>query len=71
MEKELLSFKEACNYLKMPADSLYKLTANKKVPHYKPGKRILFDKDRLDAWLEDHYVRSEKEIISAAKSFTL
>lgn len=71
MEKELLSFKEACDYLKMSADSLYKLTANKKVPHYKPGKRILFDKDRLDAWLEDHYVRSEKEIISAAKSFTL
>ena len=71
MNKELLSFKEACDYLKMPTDSLYKLTANKKVPHYKPGKRILFDKSQLDRWLEDHYVRSEKEIISAAKSFTV
>ncbi|MEY4703389.1 MAG: hypothetical protein RIR96_1286 [Bacteroidota bacterium] len=70
MEKELLSFKEACNYLKMPTDSLYKLTANKKIPHYKPGKRILFDKSQLDGWLEDHYVRSEKEIIASASSFT-
>jgi len=71
MNKELLSFKDACNYLKMPTDSLYKLTANKKIPHYKPGKRILFDKSQLDRWLEDHYVRSEKEIIATAKSFTL
>ena len=71
MEKLLLSFKEACDYLKMPTDSLYKLTANKKIPHYKPGKRILFDKTHLDSWLEDHYVRSEKEIIATAKSFTL
>jgi len=70
MEKELLSFKEACNYLKMPTDSLYKLTANKKIPHYKPCKRILFDKSQLDRWLEDHYVRSEKEIIASASSFT-
>jgi len=70
MEKELLSFKEACNYLKMPTDSLHKLTANKKIPHYKPGKRILFDKSQLDRWLEDHYVRSEKEIIASASSFT-
>jgi excisionase family DNA binding protein len=70
MEKELLSFKEACNYLKMATDSLYKLTAQKKIPHYKPGKRILFDKSQLDGWLEDHYVRSEKEIIASASSFT-
>jgi excisionase family DNA binding protein len=54
----------------MPTDSLYKLTANKKIPHYKPGKRILFDKSQLDGWLEDHYVRSEKEIIASASSFT-
>jgi excisionase family DNA binding protein len=54
----------------MPTDSLYKLTANKKIPHYKPGKRILFDKSQLDRWLEDHYVRSEKEIIASASSFT-
>jgi len=35
---------------------LYKLTAQKLIPHIKPGKRILFEKSKLDDWLKLHYV---------------
>jgi excisionase family DNA binding protein len=49
--KELISIAEAASYLKMPLQSVYKLTSKRLVPFYKPGKRILFDVSELDAWL--------------------
>ncbi len=58
--KELISIAEAASYLKMPLQSVYKLTSKRLVPFYKPGKRILFDVSELDAWL----LQSHKEVTS-------
>lgn len=43
--KDVLTFDEACKYLGVSDSLLYKLTAAKAVPHYKPrGKNDLFQK---------------------------
>lgn len=50
--KDVLTFDEACQYLGVSDSLLYKLTAAKAVPHYKPrGKMIYFKKLELNEWL--------------------
>ena len=50
--KKVFTFSEACMYIGVSESMLYKLTANKEIPHYKPrGKMIYFAKEDLDEWL--------------------
>ena len=50
--KKVFTFSEACMYIGVSESMLYKLTANKEIPHYKPrGKMIYFAKEELDEWL--------------------
>ena len=50
--KKVFTFQEACMYIGVSESMLYKLTASKEIPHYKPrGKMIYFAKEELDEWL--------------------
>lgn len=50
--KRVFTFQEACMYIGVSESLLYKLTANKEIPHYKPrGKMLYFAKEELDEWL--------------------
>ena len=49
-----LNVDEAANYTGLSKDSLYKLTSAKAIPHSKPGKRLLFKREDLDAWLDGY-----------------
>ncbi len=51
-DKETLTFKEACLYMNMSESLLYKLTADRKIPHFKPRGRLnYFLKSDLDQWM--------------------
>ena len=50
-----LTVVEAAAYTGIPKQTLYKLTGAKAIPHVKPGNRLLFNRDELDAWLDSHY----------------
>ncbi len=51
-DKEMLTLKEACVYLNMSESLIYKLTADRKIPHFKPrGKLNYFLKSDLDQWM--------------------
>ena len=55
--KNVFTFMEACMYLGISESLLYKLTASKEIPHYKPrGKMLYFDKAELDGWLKQNNV---------------
>jgi excisionase family DNA binding protein len=49
--KNYLSLTEAATYLRLPVNTLYKLTSKRIIPFYKPGKRIILDQEELDKWL--------------------
>ncbi|RKQ42913.1 AlpA family transcriptional regulator [Roseivirga pacifica] len=50
--KNVLTVEEAVEYTGLAKSSLYKLTANKSIPHYKPiGKRIYFRRTELEEWM--------------------
>ena len=48
----VLTIEEACKYLGYKRSYVHKLTSNGTLPHSKPnGKRIFFDRDKLEAWM--------------------
>lgn len=57
-----LDFGEACDYLRLSRDSLYKLTAARAIPTRKKvdGQGLRFHRDELDAWIESHYPRLDR-----------
>ncbi|MCU0432508.1 MAG: helix-turn-helix domain-containing protein [Bacteroidia bacterium] len=60
--KNILSFAEAVLYLDMSESHIYKLTAKRKIPHYKQGKLIYFLREDLEAWLTANRVRTSDEL---------
>jgi len=63
VQKEVLSFNEACMYLNVSNSWLYKLTHLKKIPYYKPnGKMIFFKKSDLNDWLLRNRVSTDEEL---------
>lgn len=52
LQKEILTFEEACIYLGRSASFMYKLTSGRLIPYYVPnGKLIYFKKTELDEWV--------------------
>ena len=50
--KDILSFKEASQYLDLSESSLYKLTSNSRITFHKPnGGKLSFKKSDLDQWM--------------------
>jgi len=60
----MLTFDEACQYLKVSKSFLYKATSERTISFYKPtgGKMIRFKKEDLDLWLSQNRIASRSEI---------
>jgi len=72
LKKEVLNFNDACNYLDVSASHLYKLTSQKQVPHFCPqGKKLYFNRQELDDWLQRNRQSSEDEIEQAAANYII
>lgn len=68
--KRVLNFKEAVVYTGLSASYLYKLTAERKIPHSKPaGKMLFFDRAELEAWLMRNRVPTAAEINDQAQAY--
>ena len=72
LEKKVLTFDEAANYMGMSKSCLYKLTSQKIVPHYKPnGKMIYFEREELETYLLSVRVKTQSEIDEAASTYVV
>lgn len=56
MEKRFLTIKEASEYLNLSIDFLYKMTAQKAIPHTRFGRKILFDLRKLEGFISENSV---------------
>ena len=66
-EEELLTIKEAANFLKYSVPSIYRLVSENKIPHFKKGSKLLFKKDELTAWLNEGRRKTVTEISNDAE----
>ena len=61
---------EAAKFLDLSPSHLYKLTSERKIPHFKPnGKKIYFDEDELVQWLKRKPTRTLEETEAHAASY--
>lgn len=65
LNKEILSFQEAIQYLDISSASLYKMTSESKITFYKPnGGKLYFRKVDLDNWM----LQNESKSLSALEN---
>lgn len=70
--KEVLTLEEAAQYAGMSKSCLYKLTASKAIPHYKPnGKNCFFRRTELEDWLTSNPVATEAELNGRAQAYCM
>ncbi len=53
---DFITIDEVEEITRMKRVSLYRLTKDKKIPHYKIGKRCLFDRQELIDWVKSKKV---------------
>ncbi|MBQ7424248.1 MAG: helix-turn-helix domain-containing protein [Prevotella sp.] len=70
-QKEILNFDEAAAYLSMSKSTLYKLTAKKEIPHYKPNRFVFFERSELDNWIRSAAVKTEEHLDDQVNANTL
>lgn len=70
--KEVLTSEEAARYMGVSLSYLYKLTAAREIPHYKPrGKMCYFNRRELEEWLKGNRVSTGKEIDGRARAYCM
>lgn len=48
---------------------LYRLTFERKIPHYKRGKNIYFDRQELEGWMKENRVQTKQEAEAKALAY--
>ena len=72
LQKPVLNFKEATQYLDVSESHLYKLTSRKEIPHFCPNKKKLyFKRDEIDLWLQRNRQTTAAEIEQQASEYLL
>ncbi len=66
--RKTMSLAEFCEYAGLSKQTAYKLTSAQKVPHSKRGKRLYFDREKVDAWLLENQVATQAEIQERANT---
>lgn len=68
---DILSIKEAAEFLRLKLNTLYEKTSQKTIPHFKKGNKLYFYKDDLEAWLRAGKVSTTDELQGKAATFNL
>jgi len=59
VNEDVFDMKEAMSYLKLSKGTMYRLTMDREIPHYKVGRRLYFRKEELDGWINRGMVRTK------------
>ena len=51
---DILTLDQACIILGRSKSSIYKLTSNNKLPHFKIGRHLRFVRSEIIAWIDAH-----------------
>ena len=67
----LLNIQEAAALLNLAVATIYEKTSERSIPYYKHGKKIMFKKSELLAWVESRKVKTLREIRQEASTYQL
>lgn len=63
-EKSILTLKDLKEMLGVSASKIYKLTHSRTIKHHKIGGTLLFKRDDIMEWIDEHRVPTIEEIKS-------
>ena len=68
-QKEVITSDECAELLAVSVSYIYRLTSEKRLPHYKPqGKKIYFKRQELLEWLLAHRISPDSELADHIES---
>ena len=70
-ENASMDIDEACAFLKIAKGTMYKLTSNRKIPHRKVGRKLIFQRQELIKWSDEHKRSTSTEIDMAAANWVV
>jgi len=70
-EPGLLTIDQAAKYLCLSKSTIYKMTAERSIPHFKLSKRIYFKAQDLDEWVKNYKVKTVQEIDQEATNYLM
>lgn len=59
---QIIDINGAVNFLKLKKSYIYLLIHKRKIPFYKPGRKVYFDKIELQNWILNSKVKTQIEI---------
>jgi len=68
---EILNISEVAEYLSMAKSSVYKMTSERSIPHFKTGKKLLFKRSELDEWIKQYKIKTRREIEIEADEYLI
>ena len=63
-----LCVSELAEYIKLSKSTIYKGTMSHRIPHIKAGKKLLFDREAIDEWLQKFNQPTVEEIAADINS---
>ncbi|MEY3499901.1 MAG: hypothetical protein RL308_1570 [Bacteroidota bacterium] len=70
-QKKVLNTEELVIYTGLSETTIHRLTTQRKIPHSQPlGRKLFFDREKIDEWLLSKPRRSADEIAEEAASIT-
>ncbi len=69
-QKEVLTTDEAAMYLGVSKATLYRMTMERQIPHYKSptGRLCYFNRKEIEAWMQSCRVSTDEELEQKAQS---
>jgi excisionase family DNA binding protein len=52
MTTQYITVKELCEWIRLSRSKVYSLISTKEIPHIKVGGKILFDKEKIQNWID-------------------
>lgn len=61
-EPGLLTIDQAAEFLCLSKSTIYKMTAERTIPHFKLSKRVYFKPQDLEEWVSNYKIKTVQEI---------
>ncbi|MEH7490866.1 helix-turn-helix domain-containing protein [Neobacillus niacini] len=63
MQRKTLTVQEVADYLGVHQDTIYTMVRQKQIPHFRVRRRIFFNQNTIDAWIEKQETMIVREAI--------
>lgn len=63
----VMDAEECAGFLHCTMKTLYVWCSARKIPHFNTGKKLLFDKEEVEKWLESRRVKTNEQLMEEAK----